>query len=67
MTNRGGMSPTWSPDGKRIAFIRGGGERNAGLYRMGPKGGALTRFADAIFDSSCECTFERSLDWGPRR
>lgn len=67
VTNLGALSPTWSPDGKRIAFIRGGGERHAGIYRMGPKGGALIRFAGAIFDSSCECTFERSLDWGPRR
>ncbi len=68
VTNRGGFSPTWSPDGRRIAFIGGGGgERRAGLYRMGPRGGALTRFADATFDSSCECIFERSLDWAPRR
>ena len=68
VTNLGGRSPTWSPDGRRIAFIRGGGAGGGrdGLYRMGPKGGALTRFARVIFDSSCECTFERSLDWGPR-
>jgi dipeptidyl aminopeptidase/acylaminoacyl peptidase len=67
VTNLGGSSPTWSSDGRRIAFIRGGGSATAGIYRMGPKGGALTRFARAVFDSSCECTFERSLDWGPRR
>jgi TolB protein len=68
VTNLGGRSPTWSPDGRRLAFIRGGGAGGGrdGLYRMGPKGGALTRFARVIFDSSCECTFERSLDWGPR-
>lgn len=68
VTNLGAFSPTWSPDGKRIAFIRrGDGPARPGIYRVGPKGGALTRVANAIFDSSCECTFERSLDWAPRR
>lgn len=68
VTNLGAFSPTWSPDGKRIAFIRrGDGPARPGIYRLGPKGGALTRVANAIFDSSCECTFERSLDWAPRR
>jgi len=67
VTNLGAFSPTWSPDGKRIAFIRNSEEGREGLYRVGPKGGALTRFAQAIHDSSCSCTFERSLDWAPRR
>lgn len=66
VTNRGGWSPSWSPDGRRIAFFRFRGRR-PGIYRMGPRGGALTRIERLIADSACGCFYEDSLDWGPRR
>lgn len=66
VTNRGGWSPSWSPNGRRIAFLRFGGRR-PGIYRMGPRGGALTRIQRLIADYSCDCFYENSLEWGPRR
>jgi TolB protein len=33
LTRRGGRAPSWSPDGRRIAFVRGGD-----IYTMRPDG-----------------------------
>jgi Tol biopolymer transport system component len=65
VTGRGGLSPSWSPNGRRIAFLRFRGR--AGIYRVGPRGGALRRIQRLVADYACDCFYENSLDWGPRR
>jgi TolB protein len=48
------QSPTWSPDGSAIAWVRQGEEE--GIYRMNPDGSDRTRLTDR---------FEGDPDWGP--
>lgn len=45
---RGGGTPTWSPDGSRIVFVRNGGDGDAGadIWTMAADGSDQTLFAD---------------------
>jgi TolB protein len=45
LTYRGGYSPSWSPHGKKLAFVRGGGVRGgrAEIFLMGRNGRGLRR------------------------
>jgi hypothetical protein len=38
--------PAWSPDGSRIAFVRGRAERDAGIYVMDDEGAGVRRLTD---------------------
>jgi hypothetical protein len=43
LTYRGGHSPSWSPHGKKLAFVRSGGRRRAGIYLVRRDGRGLRR------------------------
>jgi len=54
-------SPTWSPDGKKIAFISSRIEDDfPGIYVMNPDGRELTPILLYIYNQ------QKDLDWGPR-
>jgi Tol biopolymer transport system component len=46
--------PAWSPDGSRIAFVRGFSDEDAGIYVMGADGTGAQRLTDAgsLIDAS---------------
>jgi WD40 repeat protein len=52
-------APAWSPDGKRIAFMRPGDEGDE-VWTIAPDGGSETLLATAV-----EASLEPDLAWGP--
>jgi Tol biopolymer transport system component len=63
LTRHGGSAPAWSPDGKRIAFIR-----NGSLYVMTTDGRILRRLYTASHIGSSDAGTEALAadpDWQP--
>jgi len=52
------LYPTWSPDGKQIAFLRSFGQGLSHVYVMNPNGGKLQRVGSAVTDTT-------GLAWSP--
>lgn len=56
--------PQWSPDGKRIAFVRG--KPHPGIYTTSPLGGAEQKLADFPVAASADLGIESGeMSWSP--
>lgn len=66
LTFRGGTDPVWSPDGRKIAFLRSPDDGSRGLYTVRTDGSRL-RLHALIADGFREAPFFAGFDWQPRR
>jgi len=65
LTSSFDFSPTWSPDGMKIAFVRYISRRRTALFLMRPDGTHQHRIYTYVSHRSCGCEFIQGLDWSP--
>jgi Tol biopolymer transport system component len=65
LTSTFDFSPTWSPDGTKIAFVRSVSPRRTALFLMRPDATHQHRIYTYVSHRSCRCEFIQGLDWSP--
>ena len=59
------VSPTWSPDGRQIAFVRVSADNTAAIYTVPSLGGQERKLVDVVGPVQIAVIFVPMLSWAP--